>query len=136
MSSVAMFDGLVIDEQGRNTEVSWVGDDACYVIDDAGFSRHIDAEYVDRQVLHFFKSQVDEHRDIAVRSMLEMLGKDDIFAKTEVEHQINRMEEAVGQPMPIQAREMLRSLGFKIVIDFSGDLVDVKLPENPPTDWF
>lgn len=136
MSRNAMFDGLVVDEQGRNTEVSWVGDDACYVIDDAGFRRHIDAEQVDRQVLQFFKSQVDEHRDIAVRSMLQMLGRDDIFAKTEVEYQIDQMEEAVGQPMPLQAREMLRSLGFKIVIDDRGDLVDVELPESPPTDWF
>ncbi|MCO6452092.1 MAG: hypothetical protein J5I90_15025 [Caldilineales bacterium] len=130
MASTAMFQGLVTDETGQTLTVAWVGQDACYVIDDDGFRRHIDAEQVDRQVFALIKEQIDAHRDIAVRSALEMLGKDDIFSKTAVEYSLNHMEEAVGQPIPIQAREMLKSVGFRIVIDERGDVVSLEMPEG------
>ena len=124
-----MFEGLVCDESGQTLEVSWVGPDACYVLDDGDFRRHIDAEKVDRQVFALIKEQIDAHRDIAVRSALEMLGKDDIFSKTQVEYSINHMDEAVGQPIPIQGREMLKSFGFRIVIDDHGDVLGMDMPE-------
>ncbi|MCP4166751.1 MAG: hypothetical protein GY759_12790 [Chloroflexi bacterium] len=130
MSNIAMFAGLVVDEKGETLEVAWVGSDACYVIDDGDFRRHIDAEEVDRQVLKFFKEQVEAHRDVAVRGILDMMGKDDIFSKTAVEYSINQMDEAVGQQIPPQARDMLRSMGFKILIDFHGKVIDVELPEG------
>jgi len=130
VSNVAMFEGLVVDENGQPAEVDWVGADACYVIDEGDFRRYIDAETVDRQVLRFFKEQVEAHKDIAVKGMLQMLGKDDIFSKTALEYQIAKMDEAVGQPMPPQAREMLQSLGFQIVIDFHGDVIDIHLPDE------
>jgi len=129
MSHVAMFAGLVVDESGQVADVGWVGADACYVIDEDDFRRHIDAEYVDRQVLRFFKEQVEAHKDIAVRQMLQLLGKDDIFSKTALEYQIGKMDETVGQALPPQAIEMLQSFGFRIMIDFHGDVIDVHLPE-------
>ena len=63
-----------------------------------------------------------------MRGILQMLGKDDIFSKTAVEYSINRMEEATGQRLPPEAQDMLRSLGFRIVIDVHGDVVNVELP--------
>lgn len=128
MTNIAMFSDLVVDENGQPVAVAWVGSDACYVLDDGDFQRYVDAEDVDRQVLRFFKQQVDEHRDIAVRGMLQMLGKDDIFSKTAVEYSINRMDETVGQPIPAQAKELLRSMGFQIVLDFHGEVVDISMP--------
>ncbi len=130
MTNIAMFADLVMDEAGQPVEVAWVGNDACYVLDDGDFQRYVDAETVDRQVLQFFKQQVEEHRDIAVRGMLQMLGKDDIFSKTAVEYSINQMDETVGQPIPAQAKEMLRSMGFQIMIDFHGEVVDIKMPDG------
>jgi len=135
MSTFAMFAELVSDETGRPAQVGWVGREACYVLDDAGFERYVDAESVDRQVLRFFKQQVDEHRDMAVRGMLQMLGKDDIFSKTALEYQLEHMEEQGQAVLPAQAREMLRSLGFGIIIDFHGELVRVEMPEEPPPGW-
>ena len=98
MAQSAMFGGLVVDEAGNLAEVSHVGQNACYVVFDDDFKRHIDAEEVDRQVLQFMRGQVDENRDMAVSTMLEMMGKDDIFTKAAVESSINNMEDAVGQP--------------------------------------
>ena len=128
MTNIAMFAELVVDETGEPVEVAWVGADACYVLNDGDFQRYVDAEEVDRQVLRFFKQQVEDHRDIAVRGMLQMLGKDDIFSKTAVEYSINRMDETVGQPIPAQAKEMLRSMGFQIVIDFHGEVIEINMP--------
>ena len=55
MANAAMFEGLVVDDRGRPVEVAYVGADACYVVDDDDFRRHIDAAKVDGQVLAFMK---------------------------------------------------------------------------------
>ncbi len=128
MAQSAMFAGLVFDETGRPAEVAWVGQDACYVVDDEGFRRHIDAAQIDRAVLRFLREQVEDQRDVAVETMLDMMGQDDVFTKAAVESSINRMEEAVGQPIPEEARQWLGMLGFRIVVNFHGEVVDIQMP--------
>jgi hypothetical protein len=128
MARTAMFAGLVLDENGRTAEVDYVGDTACYVVYDEDFRRYIDAAQVDRQVLRFMREQVDDNRQIAVSTMLDMMGKDDLFTKAAVESSIDHMEDAVGQPIPEDARQWLGMLGFRIVVDFHGDVVDIQLP--------
>ncbi len=134
MAKEAMFAGLVVDENGNAAEVKYVGEAACYVVDDDGFLRHIDAATVDRQVLGAMRAQVEDNRDMAVSAMLEMMGKDDLFTKAAVESSINNMEDAVGQPIPEQARQWLGMLGFRITIDFEGNMIDLELPEGPVED--
>lgn len=128
MTRAAMFPGLVFDEAGHPAEVAWVGENACYVVDDDGFRRHIDAGDVDRQVLRFLRQQVEGSRDLAVSAMLDMMGQDDIFTKAAVESSINRMEEAVGQPIPPDALHWLGMLGFRIVIDYQGNVTHIAMP--------
>lgn len=128
MASTAMFAGLVVDENGRPAEVAAVGDAACYVVYDDDFRRYIDAAHVDRQVLRFMRDQVEDNRQLAVGAMLDMMGKDDIFTKAAVESTIEHMEDAVGQPIPEDARQWLGMLGFRVVIDFHGEVIDIQLP--------
>lgn len=128
MARNAMFTGLVVDEAGNLAEVALVGEKACYVVLDDDFRRHIDAEQVDAQVLRFMREQVDDHRDIAVEQMLTMLGKDDIFTKVAVESSINNIEKNVGQPIPEEARQWMGMLGFRIVIDFHGNVTNIQMP--------
>lgn len=128
MARTAMFAGLVVDENGRTAEVDYVGDTACYVVYDEDFRRFVDAAQVDRQVLRFMREQVDDNRQMAVGAMLDMMGKDDIFTKAAVESTIDHMEDAVGQPIPEDARQWLGMLGFRVVIDYHGDIVDIQLP--------
>ena len=134
MAGAAMFAGLVADEQGREAEVAWVGPDACYVVDDDGFRRHIDAAEVARQVLRYLREQIEPHRELAVRAMLQLMGKDDIFSKTAVEYSLKRMEEAVGTPLPPAARELLRAHGFRIIINVHGEVLAVEMGEPPLPD--
>ena len=128
MARTAMFAGLVFDEAGTPAELAYVGENACYVVVDDDFRRHIDAEQIDRAVLRFMREQVEDNREIAVTQMLEMMGQDDVFTKAAVESSINRMEDAVGQPIPEDARQWLGMLGFKIVIDVHGSVVDIQMP--------
>jgi hypothetical protein len=128
MARTAMFAGLVFDEAGQPATLTHVGENACYVVDDDDFHRHIDAAQVDRAVLRFLRDQVDDNREVAVKAMLEMMGQDDVFTKAAVESSINRMEDAVGQPIPEDARQWLGMLGFRIVIDVQGNLVEVQMP--------
>jgi len=131
-----MFEGLVFDEKGRPVQTGWVGPDLCYIVDDNGFLRHIDAAQVDREVLRFFKDQVMAEKEMVIRVLLQMMGKDDIFTKTALEYQIAHMDEAVDQMIPPQSRELLRSLGFKIIIDLQGNLTGVQSPEITDLDDF
>jgi hypothetical protein len=125
-----MFAGLVFDERGAPAQIAYVGENACYVVAEDDFKRHIDAAGVDAQVLRFMREQVEPHRDLAVKTMLEMLGKDDIFTKAALESSINNMEQNVGQVLPDEAKQWMGMLGFKIVIDDQGTVVDVQMPEG------
>lgn len=128
MARSAMFAGLVFDESGNPAQIAYVGENACYVVFDDDFKRHIDAAQVDLQVLRFMREQVEEHRDLAVKTMLDMLGKDDLFTKAAIESSINNIEQNVGQALPDEAKQWMGMLGFKIVIDFHGNVVDIQMP--------
>jgi hypothetical protein len=134
MARSAMFAGLVFDESGHPAQIAFVGEYACYVVMDDDFRRHIDAEGVDTQVLRLMREQVEPHRDLAVKTMLDMLGKDDLFTKAALESSINNMEQNVGQALPDDAKQWLGMLGFKIVIDDHGNVVDLQMPEGGAID--
>ncbi len=134
MANAAMFEGLVVDSEGRRLEVEWVGADACYIVDDAGFRRYVDASSVDQQVLRFLQEQVEAQKDVAVRGILQLLGKEDVFSKTAVEYSIKHMDETLGQPLPPQARDVLGMMGFRIEIDERGDLLAIRMPEMDAED--
>lgn len=128
MANSAMFDGLVFDERRKVARVRHVGERACYVVDEDGFLRHIDAALVDKQVLEFLKGQVDQHRDLAVSGVLDLMGKDDIFSKAAVESSIDNIDQAVGQAIPEQSRQWLGMMGFRVIIDDQGQIVDIEMP--------
>ncbi len=72
MSKKALFKGLVIDENDRPVQVTNVGEESFYVVDDAGFLRHIPSEQVDRQVLDFLKQQMEGNEE----AITEQTAKD------------------------------------------------------------
>ncbi|MFP4345359.1 MAG: hypothetical protein ACLFU8_11760 [Anaerolineales bacterium] len=133
MAPVALFAGLVIDEQDRVAQVTYVGGDAFYVVDDDGFDRHIPAEVVDRQVLRGMKEQILDQRELVVQGMLQYLGQDDLFTKATVETSIDQLDEHLEElqrtGLPEEARSWLGLMGFRIVIDVHGEIVDLQMPE-------
>ena len=124
----AFFEGLVQDEEGHTVEVVVVGDEAFYVVPDAGFRRHIAARQVDQQVLRTLRGEIEAHRDLAVNSALQMLGRDDLFTKAAVDASIKNMDQVVDQSLPDEAKSWLGMLGFRIIINLHGDIVRVDMP--------
>jgi hypothetical protein len=133
LARAAVFSGLVVDEADNAVDVVHLGGDAYYVIDDAGFERHILSEVVDWQVLRVLEEQVLSHRELVVESMLDFLQKDDLFTKAAIEASVDQMDENVEQllqtGLPEEARAWLGLMGFRVTIDVHGDVVDLHFPE-------
>ncbi|HZW05082.1 MAG TPA: hypothetical protein VFF68_14205 [Anaerolineaceae bacterium] len=127
-----IFAGLVFDEAGNATDVAYVGDEPCYVIDDAGFRRHIPSEQVDRQVLDFMKEQIKGHEDVIGEQAANMLGQDDLFTRAIIVSQIKQIDKQFDQlletGLPEDARAYMGMMGLRIVINYHGDVIQVDQP--------
>lgn len=137
MANKALFQELIYDEAGNLVETAVVGQEMFYVIDDAGFKRHIDADLVDRQVLGIFLEQLEANKDVAVEQALKMMGKDDLFTKAAVDAQINNidMDQIIAQGIPAQARHMMGMMGFRITINFHGEVINMDQPTLPDDEF-
>lgn len=129
-SRPALFAGLVQDEDGNPVDVVAVGGTPYYVVDDAGFRRHVEAEAVDRRVIELLREQFMAHREIATAAMLEMLGKDDLFTKAMIDASIKNMDQILNTGLPDGARAWLGMLGFRVIIDMHGEVVALDMPEQ------
>lgn len=127
-----LFAGLVFDEFDQPAEVGYVGDELCYIVNDAGFRRHIPSEQVDRQVLNEMRSMVEGKEDLLSEQTAKMLGQDDIFTRAIIEKQlkdIDKQFEALFETgIPEEGRAYLGMLGLKIVINIHGELVRLEQP--------
>lgn len=132
MAREPLFSGLVVDIHDQAVDIAYVGDEPCYVVDDAGFKRHIPSEDVDLQVLEYMRELLKGHEDIITEQALQMLGQDDIFSQAVLKEQIENIERQFDQVLesgiPEEARAYMGMTGFKIVIDVHGDVLEVIQP--------
>ena len=135
MSKQALFAGLVVDENDRVADTAVVGGEAFYVVDDAGFRRHIPAEQIDRQVLSNMQEMMKGSEGLISEQTARMLGQDDIFTRAMIEQQLKNMDKQFGaimdQGIPEEGRAYLGMLGLKIVINYHGDIVRIDQPSAP-----
>ena len=132
----ALFEGLVFDTADQPLAVTWVGDDPSYVLDDGGFLRHIPAEDVDRQVWDALTSGISGNEDFLSEQTAKLLGQDDIFSKAVIRQQLenskDNFEQLRATGLPQDMRNYLGMTGFRIVVDFHGDVVEIKQPAITP----
>lgn len=132
MPKQPLFAGLVFDELGRPAETALVGEEPCYVVDDAGFRRHIPAEQVDRAVLTQMQEMMKGSEDLISEQTAKMLGQDDIFSKAMIEQQLKNIdkqfEALMNAGIPEEGRAYLGMLGFKVVINVHGEVLRVEQP--------
>jgi hypothetical protein len=128
----ALFAGLVFDETGRPAETAFIGDEPCYVLDDAGFRRHISAEQIDRQVLQHMQEMIKGSEDFISEQTAKMLGQEDLFSVAAIEQQLKNMDKQfdalLEAGLPEETRAYLGMLGFKIVVDYNGEVLRVEQP--------
>ena len=132
MIKKAVFQGLVFDENDQLLEMAFVGNEACYVIDDDGFMRHISAEIIDKQVLDALRCQVEDNKDLIAEQTIKMIGDVDIFTHALIQNQLENLDDQFDHLMengiPEDGRVYLGMLGFKIVVNFHGDVIRVEQP--------
>ena len=97
MTKQALFGGLVFDEMDRPLETAYVGEDPCYVVNDAGFRRHIPSEQVDRQVLNEIKGMIAGNEELLSEQTAKMIGSQDPFSKAMIQNQLKHIDEQFEQ---------------------------------------
>ncbi|GAB4423859.1 MAG: hypothetical protein Kow002_13470 [Anaerolineales bacterium] len=132
MPKQPIFAGLVVDEHENPVETAYVGAEPCYVVDDAGFRRHISSEQVDRQVLQRMAELVKGSEELISEETAKMLGQDDVFSVAAIAQQLKNMDKQfdalLQQGLPEDARAYLGMMGFRVVIDYHGKVLRVDQP--------
>ena len=135
MPKKALFKGLVVDENDLPVTVTTIGDESFYVVDDAGFKRHIPSEEVDRQVLDFLKEQVEGNEEAITAQTAKMLGQEDLFTRAIMLNQVKNMsgqfDKLFETGIPEDALSYLGMLGFRVVINLHGEVLRVDQPSAP-----
>ena len=127
-----LFAGLVVDEFDRRVDTAIVGEEPCYVVDDAGFRRHIPSEQVDREVLSQIAGLMKGSEDLLSEQTAKMLGQEDVFTKAAIEQQLKNIDKQFDQLLQVGIPEELRAYlgmaGFKIIINMHGEVLKVDQP--------
>jgi hypothetical protein len=126
----ALFSNLIYDEEGQQVETTYVGSEPNYVIMDGDFRRHVPAELIDRQVIEWLQQQVLANKELVSEGIMSLLGKDDLFTKAMIDSSIHNMDQVMEQGLPPDARMMLGMMGFKIIVNIHGELVDLEMPSQ------
>lgn len=133
-----LFAGLVFDEFDRPVEVAYVGDEPCYVVNDADFRRHIPSEQVDRQVLAEMRAMLEGNEGLISEQTARMLGQDDIFTRAMIEellkHIDQQFEALLETGIPEEGRVYMGMMGFKIIINLHGELLRLEQPRGIADD--
>jgi hypothetical protein len=132
MAYQPLFQGLIFDENDQLVDVTTIGDEPCYIVNDAGFHRHIPSESVDRQVLMMMGNMIEGHEDELAQQTAKMLGQDDIFSKALIENQLKNLEQqfdaVLKTGIPEEGRAYMGMMGFRIKINMHGDVLEVTQP--------
>jgi acetyl-CoA acetyltransferase len=132
MARQPLFAGLVFDESDNPVEITSIGDESFYVVDDAGFRRHIPSEQVDRQVLEAMYALIEGHEHILSEQTAKMLGQEDIFTRAMIESQLKNLDKQFdalfNTGIPEEGRAYMGMMGFRITIDIHGDIINIDQP--------
>ena len=132
MARKAIFENLVFDEFENPLNVHYVGEEPCYVVNDAGFQRHIPAEQVDRQVFQAMEDQVKGHEEVITEQTAKMLGQDDLFTHAIIHNQLTNISQQYDTMsetgIPAEGRSYLGMMGFKIIVNRHGEVLEVHQP--------
>ena len=127
-----LFTGLVVDEFDKPVDSAFVGDEPCYVVNDAGFRRHIPSEVVDRQVLKVLTSMIEGSEGVIAEQAAKMLGQDDPFSKAMLENQLKNIDQQLDNVLntgiPEEGRAYMGMMGFRVRINIHGEVLAVEQP--------
>ncbi len=132
MAKEPLFVGLVATESGEPVGSASVGGEPMYVVPDQGFNHHVEARDVDREVLSRLSEVILAHKDLVAQGAMQMLGQDDLFTKAMIDSSLKQWDKHVSElldtGLPEQARLALGMMGFRVVLNYHGEVVRVDMP--------
>ena len=126
----ALFADLVFNEEGLPARAVYVGQIPHYAVPDGDFLRHVEAEYVDRQIVETIKERIMAMRDVVTEGVIHMLGQEDLFTRASIEHAIENMDRIL-EPGNVDVDELRTALwmtGFRATVNVHGDVVHLEIP--------
>ena len=135
MASHAFFSGIIFDENDNLIETVTVGNETFYVVDDDGFKRHIDSREVDEKIIRYFTDQISGNEEYLANAAATMTGKTDLFSMAMMKNQLKNIDKEIENMFnyapPPGLSEYLGMSGFKVTIDFHGNIVNLNMPSSP-----
>jgi hypothetical protein len=126
----AIFAGLIQNEAGEPVDVTYLGDEAFYVIPDGDFRRHVEASRVDDEVLRLLHEQMEGMEDQVIDGVLKFLGKEDLFTKASIDMALKNFDQAFRMADPEQWKPWLGMMGFRVIVNVHGEVVRVESPQQ------
>ena len=136
MPSEPLFKGLISDEYDQLVETALVGNEPCYVINDAGFLRHVPSRPIDLEILKSFGQQIEGNEEMIADQASKMMGKDDLFTHAILESQLKNIDQhyemVLEMGIPEETRAYLGMMGFKVIVDIHGEILKIDFPSASP----
>lgn len=125
-----LFADLVFNEEGERAHVVSIGGEPFYAVPEDDFLRHVEAAYVDRQIVQALQKRLREHKEIVTDGAIRMLGEETLFTRASINHAIENLDHILepGAIDPDELRTALWMAGFRAVVDIHGDLVRLETP--------
>ena len=125
-----MFADLVFNEEGQTAQVVYIGQVPHYAVPDGDFLRHVEAAYVDRQIVKIMQERILAMRDVVTEGVIHMLGQEDLFTRASIEHAIENMDRIL-EPGNVDVDELRTALwmtGFRATVNVHGDVIHLEIP--------
>lgn len=128
--SEPLFADLVFNEEGERARVAYIGGQPFYAVPEDDFLRHVEAKYIDRQIVETLQERIRGMSDIVTEGVIQMLGQEDLFTRASIEHAIENMDRILepGAVDVDQLRTALWMAGFRAIVDVHGDLIRLEVP--------
>jgi len=126
----ALFADLIFNEDDQPAKVVHIGQVPHYAVPEGDFLRHVEAEYVDRQIVMALQERILSMRDVITESMIHLLGQENLFTRVSIEHAMENMDRIL-EPGAVDADELRTALwmaGFRAIVDVHGEVVRLEVP--------
>ena len=133
----ALFADLVFNEEGQPARVVYVGSLPHYAVPDDSFLRHVEAAYVDRQIVKLIQERILAMRDVVTEGVIQLLGQEGLFTRASIEHAIEHMDRILesGSVDVDELRTALWMTGFRATVNVHGDVVHLEMPGLPGDEY-
>jgi hypothetical protein len=125
-----LFADLVFNEEGQVARTAMIGGVPYYAVPEGDFMRHVEAKYIDGQIIALLKEHFEAMRDTIVDGVAHMMGGETLFTRATIDHAIRNMDQilAAGGLDVDQLRTALWMSKFRATVDVHGDVMGIEMP--------